>query len=90
MTTSWLFDVFQVLVVAALVLGCTVYCLLKLAPNVIKQGVKEALLHCPLPAFLKTQLRQSPAAGACGSGCGACGAGAKTAIKAVTWHPRKR
>jgi hypothetical protein len=88
MNTHFWFDVFQVVVVATLVAGCTVYCLLKLAPKFIKQGVKQALLRCPLPASVKARLRQPSAAGACGSNCGACGSSPATP-RAVKWHPRK-
>lgn len=84
---AW-FDVFQILVVTALVAGCSVYCLLKLAPEIIKRPLKRALLHCPLPAFVKVKLQKTSAAGACGSSCGACGSSA-AAPKPVKWHTRK-
>jgi hypothetical protein len=89
MNTHFLFDVFQFLVVFILVAGCTVYCLLTLAPNVLKQPLKLALLRCPLPAFVSAKLRQTTVTGACGSNCGACSP-SPSAPQTVKWHPRKR
>jgi hypothetical protein len=94
MNPHFLFDAFQFLVITALVLGCTVYCLLTLAPNIIKRPLKQALLRCPLPDFVAAQLQQSSAAGTCGSNCGACPSNAPSpsspaSPQAVKWHPRK-
>jgi hypothetical protein len=88
MSSHLLYEVFQFLTVAVLVTGCALYCLLTLAPNVVKQALTQALLHCPLPAFIATKLRQPAANSACGSNCGACSAGPATP-QAVKWHPRK-
>ena len=90
MNTHFLFEIFQFLVVTALVAGCTVYCLLTLAPSVIKQGLKQALLRCPLPAFVATRLRQTTATGTCGSNCGGACASSSATPHAVKWHSRKR
>ncbi|MDO9164883.1 MAG: hypothetical protein Q7U13_02130 [Rhodoferax sp.] len=88
MNAHFLFDVFQFLVVAVLVLGCGVYCLLTLAPDIVKRPLRQLSLRCPLPAFVIAKLRQPTATGACGSSCGACPSGAATP-QAVKWHPRK-
>ena len=88
MSTHLLFEVFQFLVIMSLVAGCTVYCLLTLAPNIIKNPLKQALLRCPLPAFVRVRLQTTTAAGACGSNCGACASSAATP-KPVQWHTRK-
>ena len=88
MNAHFLFDVFQFLVVAALVMGCGVYCLLTLAPDIVKRPLRQLLLRCPLPAFVTARLRQPTATGACGSSCGACPSSAATP-QAVKWHARK-
>lgn len=91
MNPHFLFEVFQFLVVTTLVVEASVYCLLTLSPNIIKQPLKQALLRCPLPAFIKTQLQQTSAAGACGSNCGGCAPQSPdlSTVHAVKWHPRK-
>lgn len=88
MNTHLLFDVFQILVITVLVAGCTLYCLLTLAPNIIKSPLKRALLRCPLPDFVCVRLQKTNAAGACGSHCSACASKAATQ-KPVQWHTRK-
>ena len=92
MNAHFLFEVFQFLVVTTLVVTASVYCLLTLSPNIIKQPLKQALLRCPLPAFIKTKLQQTSAAGACGSNCGGCApqSSGLTTVQAVKWHPHKR
>ena len=81
------YDVFQWTTVGLLVAGCTLYCLLALAPDIIRQPLGQLLLRCPLPAFLASRLRVD--ASACGVNCGAC-APATAAPQTVKWHPRKR
>jgi hypothetical protein len=91
MNAHFLFEVFQFLVVTTLVVTASVYCLLTLSPHIIKQPLKQAMLRCPLPAFIKTKLQQTTAAGACGSNCGGCApkSPAPTTTHTVKWHPRK-
>ncbi|MEI8170545.1 MAG: hypothetical protein WCG50_12770 [Rhodoferax sp.] len=88
MNTLFLFEVFQFFTITTLVIGCTIYCLLTLSPNVIKQALKLFLLRMPLPAFFRSKLQQNKASGACGSNCGGCSsqAGAPQPIK---WHTSK-
>ncbi|WP_296442857.1 hypothetical protein [Rhodoferax sp. UBA5149] len=88
MVSHFLYEVFQFLAVFSMVAGCTVYCLLTLAPDALKRPLKLALLRCPLPAFISSRLQQTDAKGACGSSCGACSSGPAT-IQAVKWHGRK-
>ena len=92
MNAHFLFEVFQFLVVTTLVMAASVYCLLTLSPNIIRQPLKHALMRCPLPAFIKTKLQQTSAAGACGSNCGGCAPKSPglTTVQAVKWHSRKR
>lgn len=88
MDAHFLYGLFQTTVVSILVAGCTVYCLLMLAPNGLKRPLKRVLLRCPLPPFVSSGLTKNPASGACGSSCGACSSGsAKT--QTVKWHPAK-
>jgi hypothetical protein len=98
MNPHFLFEIFQFLVVSTLVLGCTVYCLLSLAPNIIKLPLKKALLRSPLPAFIKARLQRNSEGGACGSSCGGCASNTSKAPnrlspakpQALKWHPRER
>ena len=83
MASLTLYDVFQWTTVGLLVAGCTLYCLLALAPDIIRQPLGQLLLRCPLPAFLASRLRVDASA------CGAC-APATAAPQTVKWHPRKR
>jgi hypothetical protein len=88
MDVHFLYGIFQALTVSALVAGCTLYCLLMLAPNGLKRRLKLVLLRCPLPSFVSSLLTKTTASGACGGSCGACSSGsAKT--QTVKWHPRK-
>ena len=89
MSPHFLFDVFQFVVVTLLVLGASVYCLLTLAPNALKQLLKKALLRCPLPAFVAAKLRQPSASGACGSNCGGTCAASPATPPTVKWQARK-
>ncbi len=90
MNAPFLYEIFQILIVTILVGGCTLYCLLTLAPNALKQGVKQVLLRCPLPAFIKVKLQKTQAAGGCSAGCGACASGKTTATtQPVKWHACK-
>lgn len=88
MDAHFLYGLFQTIVVLILVVGCTLYCLLTLAPNGLKRRLKDVLLRCPLPSFVSSWLSKTPKSGACGSSCGGCAAGsAKT--QPVKWHPRE-
>jgi hypothetical protein len=88
MDSHFLYVVFQYLSVSVLVAGCTLYCLLTLAPNALKRPLKQALLRCPLPAFISSRLQQTMATGgACGSSCGACASDSATP-QTVKWHRR--
>lgn len=89
MSTPFLYEAFQFLIVTVLVGGCTLYCLLALAPNALKQGVKQVLLRCPLPAFIKAKLQQTQATGGCSAGCGACASGKAATTQPVKWHARQ-
>lgn len=89
MDAHFLYQVFQTLTITVLVAGCTLYCLLTLTPSGLKRPLKLALLRCPLPTFIASWLKQTTAAGACGTHCGACASGsAKT--QTVKWLPRKQ
>lgn len=88
MDTHFLYEIFQFLTVSVVIAGCAAYCLLTLAPNVLKRPLKRALLGCPLPAFIASWLQQTTATGTCSSNCGACSSGSAT-TKTVKWHPRK-
>jgi len=57
MNAHFLFDVFQFLVVAALVMGCGVYCCSR-SPRHRQTTVETAVAALPLPAFVTARLRQ--------------------------------
>lgn len=88
MDAHFIYGLFQAIVVSVLVAGCTVYCLLMLAPNGLKRWLKLALLRCPLPFFVSSWLNKTSASGTCGTGCGACSSG-PAKVQTVKWHPRK-
>ena len=88
--TTLFYDLFQYVMVGSLVAGCAVYCVLSLAPNTIKEPLRDALRRLPLPSIFLAKLSQSRAAGACGSSCGGCSAPTATSTQQVHWHPRKR
>ncbi len=89
MDAQLLYGLFQTIVVSALVVGCTLYCLLMLAPNGLKRLLKRALLRCPLPSFVSAWLNKTTTSGACGGGsCGGCAAGSDK-TQTVKWHPHK-
>ena len=83
-----LFEIFQFLIIATLVTGCAVYCLLTLTPRAFKLALKQALLRCPIPGFVATWLQQGGATGGCGSNCGSCPS-SKATPQPVKWLPRK-
>ncbi|MDP2371521.1 hypothetical protein [Rhodoferax sp.] len=72
MQTSALYDWFQWLTVGVLVVGCAIYCLCSLAPQIVSRPIRNALLRLPLPALLLTKLRDTDATRHCGSGCTGC------------------
>ena len=81
----------QVLIVALLVAGCSVYAAWTLMPGNARRAIATSLLKLPLPNRLQLGLRKA-AAVTSGCGCDGCDhAPAKTAPKAsqvVTFHPR--
>ena len=88
--TPLFYDLFQYVMVGALVAGCAVYCVLSLAPNAIKEPLRDVLRRLPLPERFLAKLNQSPTESACGSSCGGCSTAAATRTQQVHWHPRKR
>lgn len=88
MNVHFLYELFQLIAVSALVVGCAIYCLLSLAPNSLKQSLRKALSHLPMPAAFAIKPAQPGTAGGCASNCGACSAKADT-TRTVQWHPRK-
>ena len=88
--TTLFYDLFQYVIVALLVAGCALYCVLALAPTAIKALLRDALRRLPLPKIFLAKLSQSRAAGACGSSCSGCSAPTATSTQQVHWHPRKR
>ena len=83
----------QTLIVALLVLGCSVYAAWTLMPAAARRAIALSLLKLPLPNALALTLRKA-ATVASGCGCDGCDrAPAKAAPKApqvVTFHPRTR
>lgn len=88
MDSHFLYEIFQFLSVSLLVAGCTVYCLLMLAPAALKRPLKQALLRCPLPDVIASRLKRTASSGSCSSNCGACSSGS-AAARPVQWHRRK-
>lgn len=84
-----MYDVFQTLVSAVLVIGCSVYCVLALAPNGLKQVLRRWLLQWPLPSFVALKLAKPAPTSACGSGCQGCGPRPASA-HTIQFHPRRR
>ena len=83
----------QTLIVALLVLGCSVYAAWALMPAAARRAIALSLLKLPLPNALTLTLRKA-ATVASGCGCDGCDrAPAKAAPKApqvVAFHPRTR
>ncbi|HEY2927434.1 DUF6587 family protein [Piscinibacter sp.] len=83
----------QSLVVALVVLACTVYAAWTLMPSAARRAMATAMLKLPLPDPLARPLREAVQSG---SGCGSCdscadaGAKAPTAVQPVTVHRRLR
>lgn len=85
----------QTLIVALLVLGCSVYAVWTLMPSVARRALASSMLKLPLPQGLAMRLRQaSKASSGCGcDGCDRSESQVKTVIKAeqiVTFHPPVR
>jgi len=82
----------QSLVVALLVLGCSVYAAWALMPAVARRAIALSLLRLPLPAAIASKLHNAATVPS-GCGCDGCDhAPAKAAPKApqvVTFHPRR-
>ena len=83
----------QTLIVALLVLGCSVYAAWTLMPAAARRVIALSLLKLPLPNALALTLRKAATVSS-GCGCDGCDhAPAKAAPKApqvVTFHPRAR
>jgi hypothetical protein len=85
----------QSLVVVLLVLGCTVYAVWALLPNVMRRGVALRVMNWPWPGFIARKL-QKAAQGASGCGCDGCDVKTKAAkpaggVQPVQFHrgPRR-
>ena len=82
----------QMLIVALLVLGCTVYAAWTLMPVVARRAIAVSLLKLPLPAAFAARMRKASTV-ASGCGCDGCDsspikASAQNAQQVVTFHPR--
>ena len=82
----------QILIVALLVLGCTVYAAWKLMPAVARRAIAASLLKLPLPATFAAQMRKASTV-ASGCGCDGCDSApikrsAQMAQQVVTFHAR--
>ena len=83
----------QSLVVALIVLACTVYAAWTLMPAAARRAMAAAMLKLSLPDVLARPFRQATQSGSGCGGCDSCGdAGAKspTAVQTVTIHRRVR
>ena len=81
----------QALIVALLVLGCSVYAAWTLMPAVARRAIASSLLKLPLPTRFAAKMRKAATVSS-GCGCDSCDhAPAKSAPKppqVVTFHPR--
>ena len=73
MHSASLYHLVEIIAVSALVLGCAVYCALRLAPEAAIRRVRATLVGLPLPAALKLKLaaRHKAPAG-CSAACSGC------------------
>ena len=83
----------QILIVALLVVGCSVYAAWTLMPAAARRTIAAALLKLPLPETLAARMRRAATVSS-GCGCDGCDhAPAKPAPAApqvVTFHPRRK
>jgi hypothetical protein len=84
----------QALIVALVVIGCTVYAAWTLMPAAARRAIASSLLKWPLPEALAAKMRKA-ATVTSGCGCDGCDhAPAKKAAPAapqvVTFHPRPK
>ena len=81
----------QALIVALLVLGCSVYAVWTLMPAVARRAIATSLLKLPLPTRFAAKMRKAATVSS-GCGCDSCDhAPAQSASKpsqVVTFHPR--
>ena len=82
----------QTLIVALLVLACSVYAVWTLMPSAARRALATVLLRWPLPAAIASRLRRAAAA-APGCGCDGCDhvpAKKPAATQVMTFHRRPR
>jgi hypothetical protein len=83
----------QALIVALLVVGCTVYAAWTLMPAAARRAIASMLLKLPLPNAFAQQMRKAATVSS-GCGCDGCDSSpVKPAAKAqqvVTFHRRSR
>ena len=78
----------QTLIVALLVLGCSVYAAWTLMPAAARRAIALALLKLPLPNALALKMRKAATVSS-RCGCDGCDhAPAKATPQRVTFHPR--
>ena len=81
----------QVMTVAMLVLGCSLYAAWTLMPSAARRVLATALLRWPWPEALSARLRKSAQA-ASGCGCDGCDRAAPkpaaASVQKITFHPR--
>ena len=81
----------QSLVVALIVLACTVYAAWTLMPAATRRAMSTAMLKLSLPDVLARPFRQATQSGSGCGGCDHCGdANAPKAVQTVTVHRRVR
>ncbi len=73
----------QALIVALLVLGCSVYAVWTLMPSVARRALAASMLKLPLPERMATRFRKA-AREASGCGCDGCD---RSELKAKTPAP---
>lgn len=83
----------QTLIVALLVLVCSLRAAWILAPAAVRRSVARALLTWPLPGMLATPLRRHAQAASAGCACDGCDSGsaaakAAPAVAPITFHRR--
>ncbi|CAN5274213.1 hypothetical protein BH11PSE9_BH11PSE9_15160 [soil metagenome] len=81
----------QALIVALLVLGCSVYAVWTLMPSVARRALAASMLKLPLPEVMATRMRKAAKASS-GCGCDGCDR-SELKVKApveniVTFHRR--
>ena len=85
----------QVLIVALLVVACSLRAAWILAPASARRTVARAMLAWPLPRVLATPLRKHAEAASAGCACDGCDRASASArpaaaptVAAITFHPR--